>query len=47
MKKISINPSLAKLPFAKFKKLLKSDHPDLDAEKTYEAIGGKLPKKDK
>ncbi len=46
-KKVSVNPAMAKLPFAKFKKIHEKDHPGDDAEKRYLLIGGKLPKKEK
>ena len=47
--KIDVNPSMAKMPFAKFSKIHKTDHPDdpLSIEERYVKIGGKLPKEEK
>jgi hypothetical protein len=47
--KIDVNPIMAKLPFEKFAKLHKMDHPNdpLTVEERYVKIGGKLPEKAK
>ena len=44
--KIDVNPSMAKLPFAKFKKIHEKQHPNdpLTIEERYVKTGGILPK---